>query len=69
MLTIWFIASTPSKAERPSSGAPAAWAEIPLNLNFPDLLELDVLELAELTSSGCQWRTTSTSLNKPALTM
>ena len=35
-----FIASTPSNADLPFSGALAACAEIPLNVNLPDLLEL-----------------------------
>jgi hypothetical protein len=49
-----FIASTPSNADLPLSGDPAAWAEIPENLNFADLFEFDDSAFAALELLGCQ---------------
>ena len=63
-----FIASTPSKAERPLSGAAAAWAAIPLNLKLATLYAKVEEGLALLLSPGCQCNTASTSLNTPPLT-
>jgi hypothetical protein len=63
------IASTPSSAERPRSGAPAAWADTPWKRNFADLLASDVSSLASLRSPACQWSTTSTSPKSPSRTM
>ena len=44
--TIMFIDSTPSSADRPCSGAAAACADMPSNVNRADLLEFEVLGLA-----------------------
>ena len=52
--TIMFIDSTPSSADRPCSGAAAACADMPSNVNRADLLEFEVLGLAWLTLPGCQ---------------
>jgi hypothetical protein len=54
MFTMWFIASTPSSADRPRSGAPAACADTPWKRNFADLLASDVEWLASLRSLACQ---------------
>jgi hypothetical protein len=43
---MWFIASTPSRAERPRSGAAAACAETPRKRNFPLRLASEVSGLA-----------------------
>ena len=49
-----FMASTPSSAERPLWGALAAWADIPLKVNFPDIFELVDRGLALFDEPGCQ---------------
>jgi hypothetical protein len=41
-----FIDSTPSRADLPLSGDPAACAEIPLKVNLADLFEFEVLGFA-----------------------
>ena len=64
-----FMASTPSRADRPLCGDPAAWAEIPVNLNFADLFEFEDSAFAALELLGCQCNTASTSSNNPARTM
>ena len=44
-----FIDSTPSSADRPCSGAAAACADMPSNVNRADLLEFEVLGLASVS--------------------
>jgi hypothetical protein len=55
MLTMLFMASTPSSAERPRSGAAAACAETPWKRNFADLFASELPGLASLRSPACQW--------------
>ncbi len=68
-LTMKFIASTPSSAERPRSGAPAAWDDTPVKRNFADLLASEDSAFAAFWSSACQSSATSTSSKRPARTM
>jgi len=63
------MASTPSSAERPFSGAPEAWAEMPRKRNFADLFASALSMPAKFTSEACQCITASTSLKRPARTM
>jgi hypothetical protein len=69
MFDMTFIASTPSSAERPLSGAPEAWADRPWKRNFADLLDSALSTPAKFTSEACQCSTASTSLKSPARTM
>ena len=69
MLTMWFMASTPSSAERPWSGALAACADTPRKRNLADLLASDAEGFALFTPDGCQCNTASTSPKRPPRTM
>ena len=63
-----FIASTPSSADRPWSGAPAACAEIPRKRNFAERFASESPGLASFRSPGCHASTASTSEKNPSRT-
>ena len=49
-----FIDSTASSADRPRSGAEAAWDDTPEKVNLAERLAKVLAESAALTEEGCQ---------------
>ena len=67
--TPMFMSSTASRAERPFSGAPAAWEATPVNLYSLWIQVLQVPDVTWFTFPGCQVRAASHSANTPSLAM
>jgi hypothetical protein len=57
-----FISSTPSRALRPLSGLPAAWAGRPVKVNFAEMRAFELPYWMRFFDPGCQCRQASRSL-------
>ena len=65
----WLVSSTASRADRPASGAAAAWALVPWNRNLAAIRAWLDSSPAAFWLEGCQCSTASQSSNRWARTM